>query len=197
LSCRVAKPLRGWCREENRLPTYRVCNSRYFQYLGSFVLFPAKPIFLGAEQSVVKTSGYKSDVSLIRGQISPLRPSASGRKDRRREQARIHYRIPAALRQGTAQDLRGRVRRDSIQWRRSLGVARGPKTRYFAFGNPCRCGGPERRPSEPDQDKRSMDRCDTSDRQACVGKRWIVWCRADESLPAGAIFLLAVRSFES
>ena len=84
---------------------------------------------------------------------------------------------------------------------RSLGVARGSRTPQFAFGeeltgakcctwelSSCPCGGPERKPSEPDQDRRSIDLCGLLGRYACVGKRWIVWFRPANRFPQERFF---------
>ena len=89
-------------------------------------------------------------------------------------------------RRRTAQDLHGRARRHPIQWSRSLGVVRDRLARYAALGR----AGPEKKPSEPDQDRRSINRRDMLGRYACVGKRWTSWCRSDESLPRRSDFFI-------
>ncbi len=135
----------------------------------------------------------KETYAMKRGSCRPENKANLRREGNTSSGSAFRPRTPGSAGAGrprVAQVLRGRARRDAVEWARSLGVARPSQTRYLAFGDPCQHGGPERKPSEPDQDRRSIDRQPVG--PLCLRRKAMDRLASnDESLPAGAIFLLA------
>ena len=112
--------------------------------------------------------------------------NASGRhyeRARRHHSSTIpsfHYSIIPSFRVRPAGDLHGRGGRNPVQWRP---VARGGPG-----------AGLRKKPSEPDQDRWSIDLSGLSGCYACVGKRWIVWSRPTNRFPQERFFFIGTRS---